>query len=1361
MPKTNEGKLFDMLKKYLAMKEFNVNRELEVKFGTKGFRQITRIDYENVIQKLKSTGFVETPISNFLRIQNEFLDAKRGETTLSNIRTEIKGVTQIQDYCKTNTLVTDDENETVKKNISFEQKYIAKVDDKPIYPINYDDFNFRISLSKEKQIQPQSGFIKGILSKWSETRKVFRLISRTSFMNPDFPVKVDCSIVQSSKKEHRKFVPAYTIKESNVLTEPYTFEIEIELMNDFVEKDKLTFDQIANYLRRVIKIVLSGLQQTNYPIGYEEQDEVLMEYMDMVHNRKKDKDKKKRSKTEEEEIRKKYNERVFPKNFIGPSSYTLQLENITPSASTNGVVSVREPYTVTEKADGLRKMLYISHEGKIYLIDMNMNVQFTGAIVREKTLFKTLMDGEHITTNRLGQFINLYAAFDIYFVNNLDMRKKALVNVEEDAEENNYRLPILKNVIKAMNHVSIVDKSLSPIRIEAKKFYVSKTGGEESTIFKACNKILTKIDSEMFEYETDGLIFTPINTGVGTTSLKQDPANYKVTWDLSFKWKPPQYNTIDFLISTKKDKDGKETVKTLFEEGTSTTKTTEVTMYKILTLRVGFDEKRHGYINPMLDLINEVEHKYNSAEDRNTYKPLPFYPTNPYDPNASICNIIIEKDVNGIDQMFTEDKTETFRDNEIVEFRYEKTNDVGWRWIPIRVRHDKTDEFKKGGKNFGNAYHVAESNWKSIHNPITEEMLKTGEGIPIETPDYNVYYNRTTSKSNTKPLRDFHNLVVKKNLITGVSKRGDTLIDFAVGKGGDLPKWIASKLDFVFGIDVSRDNIENRLDGACARYLNMKKRTKIMPSALFVNGNSGVNIRNTDAMFSEQGKKITNAVFGEGPKDEAGLGKAVYKQYGKAKKGFNIASCQFAIHYFFESPATLKEFLRNVTECLSVDGYFIGTCYDGEKLFHMLKKREKGQGIMINLNETKICEITKQYDRDDFADDLTSVGYPIDVYQETINKTFREYLVNFSYLTRVMENYGLVPVKREECKKMGIPNSSGSFSDLFAKMERLVGQKRLQTADIGSAMDMTSQEKQISFLNRYFVFKKVREVDAESVTLDVKGFKDLEVVDKKTSDEEVSEDKDEGDKKDDKKDDKKKVKSTKKKLVLKTKKSDKEEDKPEKDDEEKVESIDKDETIIEKGRPVEKFWSKSKEDKKDKFGTGYSDWQKRLSNFWEGDIDDDNELVIDGATWPTIEHWFQANKFMFSGDDKYKYYVDQFKKGGKFDIDEGKGKGAYARKAGGKTATKKAKVPIDPEWDTKSYNVLMKGIAHKIELFPDIKKILQVLKENNVYIVHYESSRGKEVSKWGASVKKQKDGTHKIIGRNWLGNIYMTFMKKM
>ena len=69
---------------------------------------------------------------------------------------------------------------------------------------------------------------------------------------------------------------------------------------------------------------------------------------------------------------------------------------------------------------------------------------------------------------------------------------------------------------------------------------------------------------------------------------------------------------------------------------------------------------------------------------------------------------------------------------------------------------------------------------------------------------------------------------MKKILIQSVSKRGNTLIDFACGKAGDLPKWIASNLSFVMGIDISKDNIENRLNGACARYLNYKKTTKFL-----------------------------------------------------------------------------------------------------------------------------------------------------------------------------------------------------------------------------------------------------------------------------------------------------------------------------------------------------------------------------------------------------------------------------------------------------------------------------------------------------------------------------------------------------
>ena len=129
MSKTNESQLNLMLKHYLGVHEFNVNQEVEVKFGTKGFRQLTRSDFENVIKKLKSSGFTDMPVSNMLRIQSEFLDERKGSFTLSNVRTEITGTTQIQKYCHTNSVV--DDNMEPMRNVSFVQKSIKKVDKQP------------------------------------------------------------------------------------------------------------------------------------------------------------------------------------------------------------------------------------------------------------------------------------------------------------------------------------------------------------------------------------------------------------------------------------------------------------------------------------------------------------------------------------------------------------------------------------------------------------------------------------------------------------------------------------------------------------------------------------------------------------------------------------------------------------------------------------------------------------------------------------------------------------------------------------------------------------------------------------------------------------------------------------------------------------------------------------------------------------------------------------------------------------------------------------------------------------------------------------------------------------------------------
>jgi DNA-directed RNA polymerase subunit L len=70
--------------------------------------------------------------------------------------------------------------------------------------------------------------------------------------------------------------------------------------------------------------------------------------------------------------------------------------------------------------------------------------------------------------------------------------------------------------------------------------------------------------------------------------------------------------------------------------------------------------------------------------------------------------------------------------------------------------------------------------------------------------------------------------------------------------------------------------------------------------------------------------------------------------------GFNIASCQFALHYFFQNSQTFHQFLRNVAECTKIGGHFIGTCYDGETVFKMLKSIKRDEGITIMKNDRKI-----------------------------------------------------------------------------------------------------------------------------------------------------------------------------------------------------------------------------------------------------------------------------------------------------------------------------------------------------------------------------------------------------------------------
>ena len=73
-----------------------------------------------------------------------------------------------------------------------------------------------------------------------------------------------------------------------------------------------------------------------------------------------------------------------------------------------------------------------------------------------------------------------------------------------------------------------------------------------------------------------------------------------------------------------------------------------------------------------------------------------------------------------------------------------------------------------------------------------------------------------------------------------------------------------------------------------------------------------------------------------------------------------------------------------------------------------------------------------------FEDDENCLGLKIDVYQDSINQTLPEYLVNFDFLTNTMDKYGFALLTRDEARQLKLPEGSGMFSELFNLMEREV-----------------------------------------------------------------------------------------------------------------------------------------------------------------------------------------------------------------------------------------------------------------------------------------------------------------------------------
>jgi hypothetical protein len=80
-----------------------------------------------------------------------------------------------------------------------------------------------------------------------------------------------------------------------------------------------------------------------------------------------------------------------------------------------------------------------------------------------------------------------------------------------------------------------------------------------------------------------------------------------------------------------------------------------------------------------------------------------------------------------------------------------------------------------------------------------------------------------------------------------------------------------------------------------------------------------------------------------------------------------------------------------------------------------------------------------------------------------------------------MENYGFVLISDEEARNFGFEHGSAMFGTLFTMMEKELARNPAAKNWYEDAVRMTPEEKRISFLNRYFIFKKTHNVNAAKV----------------------------------------------------------------------------------------------------------------------------------------------------------------------------------------------------------------------------------------------------------------------------------------
>jgi mRNA (guanine-N7-)-methyltransferase len=378
--------------------------------------------------------------------------------------------------------------------------------------------------------------------------------------------------------------------------------------------------------------------------------------------------------------------------------------NQTISLDHSTLHKIKKNYSVSEKIDGERKLLFLNGD-RGYLIGSDLKLKLFLHLT--ENIDFTLLDGEFYEGNMYIFDILIHSQKNVCYLKFIEREK------------------IYKDIVNTLG-INI---------LRCKNF----RRGEN--IFAICSEVI----NSKFDYPLDGLIFTPLDEGY---------------YNDSFKWKPKEYQTIDFLVRKKEDH---------------------------YLLFVGIDREYSKEKGIDID-YQVIRNNFPDVVIDDNYLPVLFKPDGK--------DLSIYKPIEG--DLIIEDYT-------IIEFKYTD------RWVPTRNRTDKTKVYLDTFKLFGNDYKVAWNNWNIINNPVSLETI-TGE---------EKYFKTDSSESLITEIRKYNNSV-KTELYKSVS--GSSIIEIAGGRGGDLWKIAQNGFTNATLLDSDINALFIDSDCAKVRYQKVKQK---------------------------------------------------------------------------------------------------------------------------------------------------------------------------------------------------------------------------------------------------------------------------------------------------------------------------------------------------------------------------------------------------------------------------------------------------------------------------------------------------------------------------------------------------------